>query len=74
MNVALDNYEEERNARFQEIAAQVIAARAKLIYLEQQMTDAYIGTTVQLLEEVQKELFRYYWNDEPPKEIQDDES
>lgn len=65
MNTATDNSnEEQRNIRFQEIAARVITARAQLAFLEQEMTDAYIGTTAHRLEEAQRELFLHYWNDE----------
>ena len=64
MNAALDATEEEQNIRFQEIATQVVAARAKLTYLERQMINAYVGTTAYRLEQIQYELLRSYWDDE----------
>lgn len=63
-NTAITAYEEERNANFQKIAALVVEARAKLAYLEQEMIDAFNGTAAHRIEEAQKELFRFYWNDE----------
>ncbi|WP_118973793.1 hypothetical protein [Taibaiella koreensis] len=68
-NTAITAYEEERNANFQAIAAQVIAIRAQLSYMEQQMEDAYIGTTAYRKEQEQYAMMRFYWNDCTSDEI-----